>query len=117
MKRWVKEVAIEACAGAATASSAPVARVASLTAAQHSASRKRRRRARAALQSDASHCAHSHGANTMEDGTRLLEGIKVLDVATFIFGPAAATVMSDFGADVIKIEHPTIGDPYRYLTS
>jgi formyl-CoA transferase len=53
----------------------------------------------------------------MQDGTRLLDGIKVLDVATFIFGPAAATVMSDFGADVIKIEHPKIGDPYRYLTA
>jgi crotonobetainyl-CoA:carnitine CoA-transferase CaiB-like acyl-CoA transferase len=52
----------------------------------------------------------------MQDG-KLLEGIKVLDVATFIFGPAAATVMSDFGADVIKIEHPKIGDPYRYLTA
>jgi formyl-CoA transferase len=53
----------------------------------------------------------------MQEGSRILEGIKVLDVATFIFGPAAATVMSDFGADVIKIEHPTIGDPYRYLTA
>ena len=52
----------------------------------------------------------------MQEGPRILEGIKVLDVATFIFGPAAATVMSDFGADVIKIEHPKIGDPYRYLT-
>ena len=53
----------------------------------------------------------------MQEGPRILEGIKVLDVATFIFGPAAATVMSDFGAEVIKIEHPTIGDPYRYLTA
>ena len=53
----------------------------------------------------------------MQEGSRILEGIKVLDVATFIFGPAAATVMSDFGADVIKIEHPKIGDPYRYLTA
>ena|SRR5688572_1018125 len=52
----------------------------------------------------------------MQEGPRILDGIKVLDVATFIFGPAAATVMSDFGADVIKIEHPKIGDPYRYLT-
>jgi formyl-CoA transferase len=50
-------------------------------------------------------------------GNPVLSGLKVLDVATFIFGPAAATVMSDFGADVIKIEHPRGGDPYRYLTS
>ena len=46
----------------------------------------------------------------------ILEGIKVLDVGTFVFGPAAATVMSDFGAEVIKIENPKMGDPYRYLS-
>lgn len=45
----------------------------------------------------------------------LLDGIRVLEVATFVFGPAAATVMADFGAEVVKIEHPEIGDPYRYL--
>jgi crotonobetainyl-CoA:carnitine CoA-transferase CaiB-like acyl-CoA transferase len=37
---------------------------------------------------------------------------KVLDVASFIGGPAAATIRSDFGADVIKIEPPGSGDPY-----
>ncbi|MDP6708025.1 MAG: CoA transferase [Alphaproteobacteria bacterium] len=45
---------------------------------------------------------------------RALDGIKVLDVGTYIAGPAAATVMSDFGADVIKVEAPG-GDPYREL--
>ena len=44
-----------------------------------------------------------------------LEGIRVVEVATFVFGPAAATVMSDFGADVVKVEPPGMGDPYRYL--
>jgi len=44
----------------------------------------------------------------------LLTGITVLDAASFIAGPAAATVMGDFGADVIKIE-PLEGDPYRGL--
>jgi len=43
-----------------------------------------------------------------------LDGVKVLDVGTYIAGPAAATVMSDFGADVIKVEAPG-GDPYREL--
>ncbi len=43
----------------------------------------------------------------------LLEGIKVIDCASFIAGPAAATVMADFGADVVKIEPPGIGDTYR----
>lgn len=32
---------------------------------------------------------------------RVLDGIRVLDVASWIAGPAAATVMSDFGAEVI----------------
>ncbi len=43
----------------------------------------------------------------------LLEGIKVIDCASFVAGPAAATVMADFGADVVKIEPPGIGDSYR----
>ncbi|MBT6275917.1 MAG: CoA transferase [Chromatiales bacterium] len=43
----------------------------------------------------------------------LLEGIKVIDAASFIAGPAATTVLADFGADVIKIEPPGTGDTYR----
>ena len=49
----------------------------------------------------------------MEKG--IFEGLKVLDCASFIAAPAAATVLSDFGADVIKIEPPGLGDPYRNL--
>ncbi len=44
----------------------------------------------------------------------ILSGIRVIDMATYIFGPASTTVMSDFGAEVIKVEGPGIGDPYRY---
>jgi crotonobetainyl-CoA:carnitine CoA-transferase CaiB-like acyl-CoA transferase len=44
---------------------------------------------------------------------RLFEGLKVLDCGSFIAAPAAATILSDFGADVIKIEPPGAGDPYR----
>jgi len=44
---------------------------------------------------------------------RVFDGLKVIDCASFIAGPAAATVMSDFGAEVIKIEPPGAGDPYR----
>lgn len=40
----------------------------------------------------------------------------MIDCGTYIAGPAAATVLSDFGAEVIKIERPPIGDPYRYLS-
>ncbi|MBB1091005.1 CaiB/BaiF CoA transferase family protein [Rhodopseudomonas pseudopalustris] len=49
----------------------------------------------------------------MDDG--IFSGLKVLDCASFIAAPAAATVLSDFGADVIKIEPPGAGDPYRNL--
>ncbi|HJU16473.1 MAG TPA: CoA transferase [Stellaceae bacterium] len=40
-------------------------------------------------------------------------GLKVIDCASYIAGPAAATIMSDFGAEVTKIEPPGKGDPYR----
>jgi len=42
----------------------------------------------------------------------LLDGITVLDTASWVAGPAAATLMADFGAEVIKIEPPG-GDSYR----
>jgi crotonobetainyl-CoA:carnitine CoA-transferase CaiB-like acyl-CoA transferase len=44
----------------------------------------------------------------------IFSGLKVLDVASFIAGPAATTILSDFGADVIKIEPPGTGDPHRH---
>jgi crotonobetainyl-CoA:carnitine CoA-transferase CaiB-like acyl-CoA transferase len=43
----------------------------------------------------------------------IFEGLLVIDCASYIAGPAAATAMSDFGASVIKIEPPGAGDPYR----
>ncbi|MEC7735255.1 MAG: CoA transferase [Pseudomonadota bacterium] len=45
----------------------------------------------------------------------LLEDITVIDCASYIAGPAAATILSDFGARVIKIEPPEAGDSYRGL--
>ena len=44
----------------------------------------------------------------------LLDGLKVIDLASFLAAPGAATLMGDFGADVIKIEPPG-GDGYRRL--
>ncbi len=46
----------------------------------------------------------------------LFTGLKVIDCASWIAGPAAATMLSDFGADVIKIEPPGTGDPWRAST-
>ena len=42
----------------------------------------------------------------------ILSGLKVIDAASFIAGPASTTIMADFGAEVVKIEPPT-GDPFR----
>jgi crotonobetainyl-CoA:carnitine CoA-transferase CaiB-like acyl-CoA transferase len=44
-----------------------------------------------------------------------LKGVRVLDIATFIAAPFAATCMSEFGADVVKIEKPGEGDYLRNL--
>lgn len=46
----------------------------------------------------------------------LFSGLKVLDVGTWIAGPVAATILADFGADVIKVELPGTGDQYRILS-
>ncbi|GHA84018.1 CaiB/BaiF CoA transferase family protein [Streptomyces chryseus] len=45
--------------------------------------------------------------------TRPLTDLRVLDLATLFAGPLAATMLGDFGADVIKVEHPTRPDPSR----
>jgi succinyl-CoA:(S)-malate CoA-transferase subunit B len=42
-----------------------------------------------------------------------LSGIRVIDVATFIAAPYAASIMGEFGAEVLKVEHPLGGDPCR----
>ncbi|WP_164749946.1 CaiB/BaiF CoA transferase family protein [Nitratireductor alexandrii] len=43
----------------------------------------------------------------------LFDGLRVIDFANFIAGPSAATILADFGADVIKVEPPGIGDGAR----
>lgn len=47
----------------------------------------------------------------------LFSGLKVLDLATVIAGPVAATILADFGAEVIKIEQPGEGDMLRMLST
>jgi crotonobetainyl-CoA:carnitine CoA-transferase CaiB-like acyl-CoA transferase len=44
---------------------------------------------------------------------KVLAGVRVLEMGTFITGPAAGMLLADLGAEVIKIEHPQGGDPFR----
>src|SRR5438477_5244129 len=47
----------------------------------------------------------------------VLQGIKIVEVAAWTFVPISGAVLSEWGADVIKIEHPVSGDPQRGLVT
>ncbi|MCQ9180229.1 CoA transferase [Streptomyces sp. IBSBF 2953] len=49
----------------------------------------------------------------MTGTTPPLHGVRVLDLATLFAGPLAATMLGDFGAEVVKVEHPAQPDPSR----
>lgn len=44
-----------------------------------------------------------------------LDGVRVVDLSTVLAAPVCATVLGDFGADVIKVEQPLVGDSMRWL--
>lgn len=44
-----------------------------------------------------------------------LSGIRIIDLGTFLAGPFAATLLAEFGAEVLKVEHPIAGDPMRHF--
>ena len=46
---------------------------------------------------------------------RPLAGLRIVDIATYIAAPYCATLMAEFGAEVIKVEQPKVGDPCRRL--
>jgi crotonobetainyl-CoA:carnitine CoA-transferase CaiB-like acyl-CoA transferase len=49
--------------------------------------------------------------------SNLLDGVKVVEVAMYAFVPSTGAALADWGAEVIKIEHPETGDPVRGLAS
>jgi formyl-CoA transferase len=59
--------------------------------------------------------AHALDTGDRDAGALPLSGIRILDVASFIAAPVAATVLGDYGADVIKVEPPGEGDPNRTI--
>src|SRR6202050_1777610 len=54
------------------------------------------------------------GGLTLAD---IMEGVRILEVAEHTFVPAASAILADWGAEVIKIEHPERGDAMRGLAS
>jgi succinyl-CoA:(S)-malate CoA-transferase subunit A len=52
--------------------------------------------------------------SALTDQDRLpLSGVRVIDVGNFLAGPYAASILGEFGAEVLKVEHPIAGDPMR----
>jgi crotonobetainyl-CoA:carnitine CoA-transferase CaiB-like acyl-CoA transferase len=43
----------------------------------------------------------------------LLNGVRVVEVSSWLFAPSSGAILADWGADVIKVEHPVTPDPYR----
>lgn len=53
----------------------------------------------------------------MTELTGPLDGYRVIELAQWVFVPSATAILAELGADVIRIEHPVQGDPYRALTT
>jgi crotonobetainyl-CoA:carnitine CoA-transferase CaiB-like acyl-CoA transferase len=60
---------------------------------------------------------HNSSADLLGDGestmSGALAGIKIIEIASYVTGPFASQLLADMGADVIKIEEPKRGDPFR----
>ena len=53
----------------------------------------------------------------MTEPPAVFDGVRVIEFAQFVFVPACGALLADWGADVVKIEHPVTGDGYRGLAS
>ena len=60
------------------------------------------------MSGDANHPVHEPSVN-------MFGGVRVVEVAQFVFVPVTGALLADWGADVVKIEHPVTGDGYRGL--
>ncbi len=58
---------------------------------------------------------HSDFPLARESKKKPLQGLRIIDAGTMVAGPFAAVLLADFGAEVIKIEHPTLADGMRNL--
>jgi crotonobetainyl-CoA:carnitine CoA-transferase CaiB-like acyl-CoA transferase len=52
-----------------------------------------------------------------DSSVKILDGVKVVELAQFVFVPVTGALLADWGADVIKVEHPVTGDGFRGLVS
>ena len=59
----------------------------------------------------------THDTRDASPSQPALKGVRVIELGTFLSAPFAATLLADFGADVLKIELPGEGDPMRTLGS
>jgi crotonobetainyl-CoA:carnitine CoA-transferase CaiB-like acyl-CoA transferase len=55
----------------------------------------------------------SSTVNNPQTGLQPLDDLRVIDLSTFISGPFASAQLAEFGAEVIKVELPGVGDPLR----
>ena len=53
----------------------------------------------------------------MESDLGIMSGVRVIELAAWTYVPAAGAVLAEWGADVLKIEHPETGDPQRGLVN
>ncbi|MFM7302574.1 MAG: CoA transferase, partial [Alphaproteobacteria bacterium] len=55
--------------------------------------------------------------DTASQRVQPLDGVRVIDVSSFLAGPFCSTQLAEFGAEVIKLELPIVGDPLRKFGS
>src|SRR2546427_12899475 len=52
-----------------------------------------------------------------QTGVKPLDGLRVLDLSRMVAGGIAGMLLADFGAEVVKVEQPGVGDPLRQWTT